>query len=85
MTLTTTMFTSFINQAKKNKKIIIESSNLFIDLIFFLKIVYYYKYRTFSSLENEINIFDAYKKYEIGHTNLLKEFSHVDRKDMIDG
>jgi len=83
-------FTSFINQAKKNKKIIIESPKLvYRSYILFENLFSYYKYRTFSSLENEINIFDAcLKTFEIGHiANLIaKEFSSsVDRKDMIDG
>lgn len=83
-------FTSFINQAKKNKKIIIESSKLvYRSYILFENLFSYYKYRTFSSLENKINIFDAcLKTFEIGHiANLIaKEFSSsVDRKDMIDG
>ena len=83
-------FTSFINQAKKNKKIIIESAKLvYRSYILFENLFSYYKYRTFSSLENEINIFDAcLKTFEIGHiANLIaKEFSSsVDRKDMIDG
>ncbi len=83
-------FTSFINQAKKNKKIIIESPKLvYRSYILFENLFSYYKYRTFSSLENKINIFDAcLKTFEIGHiANLIaKEFSSsVYRKDMIDG
>ena len=83
-------FTSFIDQAKKNKKIIINSTKLvYRSYILFENLFSYYKYRTFSSSGNEMNIFDAcLGTFEIGHiANLIaKEFSSsVERKEITDG
>tara|TARA_A100001234_G_C12556572_1_gene355532 strand:+ start:33 stop:926 length:894 start_codon:yes stop_codon:yes gene_type:complete len=83
-------FTSFIKQAKTNKKITIKSSNfVYRSYILFENLFSYYKYRTFNHTGSEINVFDAcLNTFEIGYLASLiaEKFSAtVDRKENPEG
>ena len=83
-------FTSFIQQAKQNNEIIIESSkHVYRSYILFDNLFSYYKHRTFDFVSNNVNIFDAcLDTFEIGYlANLVaKKFSSkVIREKKIQG
>jgi len=83
-------FTSFIQQAKENNEIIIESSkHVYRSYILFDNLFSYYKHRTFEFVGNDVNIFDAcLDTFEIGYlANLIaKKFSSkVIREKKIQG
>lgn len=83
-------FTSFIEQAKENNQINIESSKLvYRSYILFENLFSYYNYRTFQFTGSEINIFDAcLDTFEISDlANIVaKKFSSVvNRLDNLEG
>ena len=83
-------FTSFIQQAKENNEIIIESSkHVYRSYILFDNLFSYYKHRTFEFVGKNVNIFDAcLDTFEIGDlANLVaKKFSsNVIREKKIQG
>ena len=83
-------FTSFIQQAKENNEIIIESSkHVYRSYILFDNLFSYYKHRTFELVGKNVNIFDAcLDTFEIGDlANLVaKKFSsNVIREKKIQG